>query len=801
MDRIVTKALKVDFHIHSHASSIKDGVLVKDGTKDNIGTLISPLKDNGVDMFAITDHDSFDKELYLSLKEHENVDYKKVLPGIEFSVWMEGSEGEYKEIHVIALFDDSSDTNIDKLDEAINKNHKVYDVPDKQCYTKDAFETILRQIGLSVVLIAHQKSSIRFENDREHDVSTLGEARFGELINIEYFDSLEFKTPKQSIFHKLFVKVPKKEIYEKIQFITGSDCHVWSAYPKHDPSDSSAMYYSYLKCLPTFRGLVMAVTDLGRISNSSLFFDNERKVLDSIKMTIDGNDMEIPLSKGINVIIGDNSIGKSLLLHKLTDYSKIEDNSTSKIPLGRKTDYESFLDKNNIDVINRFEEGSYEFLCQGEIRHLFEEGNLFSAFESSMYPEPTSSEPYISILNSIFDDIYFLLNEKFAYDEVFAKQLIDLEVVEPITGYSICTVSICPLSAFEKKDKLRNIVSKLKTLKSNLESLLELPLNEEELSYYNGVYEKVTNDLKKYTDIENNEKRKADIITALNSGITDFNNYTNGIKTEKEEKYQNLEECEDKIINAIGDLVSHRGNILSYNYDSINEVPITFNKKPYGKVVFNSVFKGKQEFINVSYVKSLLNRVMVADTPLLDTSKVSKGELNQNIKESAAENGKVGTELLKAKIDKLISDDFVNVNTITKNGELSSVEEYSAGFNATEFFYLKEMDNDKRIFLIDQPEDDVSQPSIASSIVPAIKHISLNRQVIMVTHNPQFVVNIDADNVIYLSRQKGKIKIVSGALEYKNEDDDILTIVENNLDGGEESIKKRWKRYEKSNSD
>ena len=44
----------------------------------------------------------------------------------------------------------------------------------------------------------------------------------------------------------------------------------------------------------------------------------------------------------------------------------------------------------------------------------------------------------------------------------------------------------------------------------------------------------------------------------------------------------------------------------------------------------------------------------------------------------------------------------------------------------------------------------------------------------MVTHNPQFIVNLDVDNVIYLSKVDGKFTIQSGALEYENTQYSVL---------------------------
>ena len=105
MQKIVKEGLKVDFHIHSFASSFKDGKKVSNNTIENIPTLVSKLIENNVNMVAITDHDNFDYALYKELKKEElnNNCIKKIIPGVEFSVKIDNSV-----VHIIALFDDCS---------------------------------------------------------------------------------------------------------------------------------------------------------------------------------------------------------------------------------------------------------------------------------------------------------------------------------------------------------------------------------------------------------------------------------------------------------------------------------------------------------------------------------------------------------------------------------------------------------------------------------------------------------------------------------------------------------------------
>lgn len=59
MQKIANNGLKLDLHIHSSESSKKDGKKVKNNTLSNIPVLIQKLDEQGVNICAITDHDTF----------------------------------------------------------------------------------------------------------------------------------------------------------------------------------------------------------------------------------------------------------------------------------------------------------------------------------------------------------------------------------------------------------------------------------------------------------------------------------------------------------------------------------------------------------------------------------------------------------------------------------------------------------------------------------------------------------------------------------------------------------------------
>lgn len=146
----------------------------------------------------------------------------------------------------------------------------------------------------------------------------------------------------------------------------------------------------------------------------------------------------------------------------------------------------------------------------------------------------------------------------------------------------------------------------------------------------------------------------------------------------------------------------------------------------------------------------------------------------------------------------LLEEDLRPKNSIIYQG-MDKYAELSSGLDAKIYFDLLSYETlQDGIYIIDQPEDNISQSAIRNYLLDRFKTMGENRQVIMVTHNPQFIVNLDIDNLIFLSQKDGKIAVQSGALEYNCPEYNILDIVAQNIDGGLDSIKKRWKRYEKT---
>ena len=102
--------------------------------------------------------------------------------------------------------------------------------------------------------------------------------------------------------------------------------------------------------------------------------------------------------------------------------------------------------------------------------------------------------------------------------------------------------------------------------------------------------------------------------------------------------------------------------------------------------------------------------------------------------------------------------------------------------------------NDK-ILIIDQPEDQLDNNTVNTILVPAFKFAKKKRQIFLITHNANLVINADAEQIIVAEDDKKDKKVT---LTYKAgslEDEDIKSDICNILEGGKEAFKKRRLKY------
>ncbi|OJX75808.1 TrlF family AAA-like ATPase [Leifsonia sp. 71-9] len=147
--------------------------------------------------------------------------------------------------------------------------------------------------------------------------------------------------------------------------------------------------------------------------------------------------------------------------------------------------------------------------------------------------------------------------------------------------------------------------------------------------------------------------------------------------------------------------------------------------------------------------------------------------------------------------DWLVSTDHISVSYGVQY-EGINIEQLSPGTRGIVLLllYLALDRDDERPLIIDQPEENLDPKSIYSELVQRFREARDRRQVIIVTHNANLVVNTDADQVIVATSSSSRVgalpdlSYISGGLENATIREAVCEI----LEGGREAFRDRARR-------
>jgi energy-coupling factor transporter ATP-binding protein EcfA2 len=136
-------------------------------------------------------------------------------------------------------------------------------------------------------------------------------------------------------------------------------------------------------------------------------------------------------------------------------------------------------------------------------------------------------------------------------------------------------------------------------------------------------------------------------------------------------------------------------------------------------------------------------------------------------------------------------NEFITHNIVVTS-QNKNITKLSHGQQGTIYLRLKLAANlFSKTIIYDQPEDDLDNEFIMSDLVSIFKKIKKYRQVIIVSHNANLVVNADSEQVIIAQNEEGILNYVSGSLENTHINRQICKI----LEGGESAFLNREKKY------
>jgi predicted ATPase len=123
------------------------------------------------------------------------------------------------------------------------------------------------------------------------------------------------------------------------------------------------------------------------------------------------------------------------------------------------------------------------------------------------------------------------------------------------------------------------------------------------------------------------------------------------------------------------------------------------------------------------------------------------------------------------------------------------LEQYSIGQKSTALISFVLAHEDKKLFIIDQPEDDLDNHTVAKEIIGRISHLKPSTQFIFATHNPNILVLGDSEQVVackyHDDKQRTEFSLI-GSIDNELIQQEAINIME----GGREAFDRRKNIYQ-----
>ena len=762
---MLNSVINIDLHIHSAASGYKDGAVVSNSDISHLDVLFAKLEENDINLFSITDHNRFDVNLYEAINEwiadHPSSCVKAVLPGVEFDVKFEADKTS---CHVIAIFNvkdwarDACAIKDAIGSRLLTQKEAAYDV--------DEFEALLRDTGLDFMLIAHQHEGLTINPKKKHSLSN-SSGLATEMLCFGYIDAVEYNNSRvQGIlldeFHQL--ELPTTAI-------VGSDCHSWEHYPAHDSNQPAKTPFSTrVKCLPSFQGLLLAFTSPGTRFQVSAP-KPKPGYLSSFSY---GESGFVELSPGINAIIGENGSGKSSLLELFVNEKPKEK------WIG------DFHSRHSIVCSGSPNPSRMVQIKQGQLRHSFDSGSLFS---ESLF-EDVDHEQFEKDIRAFSEALKARVKSAVvAKSHRIALGSSTLRINPELEGATF-NVNVVSNEEFTRvnnvhatRDKaLKKIAGDIKEeIKSGYYTIEESAELERALQIVSDLRGRVSAHKE---EVETQQALRNIIHLAVEEYAANCNLHTTEIDSLKKEYRKEKWEFLTSITNVLADMSAPNRRLPSLTCSKDQGTSRSLNN--------GFVFQTTAKYATVSsLVDSLLTAIFNKDYQSL--SAIDGLDTDDAVSNAVSGSGK---KAWTTRWDDVVNK-FIGEMEQTERSILDQRNEARIGntFGEQSLIYYKYKSfnsNDWDLLLVDQPEDDISHSKINSELASYLNTLRATHQIIMVTHNPLLVVNLDVDNVIVLEEKAGKLDVTSGCLESIG----ILEKVAEHMDGGINAIRRRLRAYE-----
>lgn len=396
-----------------------------------------------------------------------------------------------------------------------------------------------------------------------------------------------------------------------------------------------------------------------------------------------------------------------------------------------------------------------------------------------------------------------LINQKqLLIDSLQSKEIKDFYSIE----YDDIDLLLAKVSTISNSLKLNEQKA---FIEDNLFKKHQIELNEQKATLNNKLepFLRDQDTKKQIQEIEKNILDDRQKLQQYELLLTDLSKTKESLITAKERIFNLLKETYQEYVEVIKNLENRVAGLNDNKFKIQGKVKFNFPN-------FRNSFIEKSDSRSASY-----NDYSIFDENKSGTSDFDFEQLYQQLKEVFESIIDTGKYSLRSKIDpknaikELFIDHFFDYWEVSYDNDV--LEKMSTGKASFVILMLiMGLSKSNAPILIDQPEDNLDNRSITKDLVTYLRQKKIERQIILVTHNPNVVVNADAENII-IAHQSGqndrltsslfKFDYINGAIENTqshdiNEKDLLKSMgirehIAEIVEGGKEAFKKRERKY------
>ena len=776
MNKILRNANIWDLHIHTTLGTPTKKNYGNDSTEKFVNTIVDIFNKskNKMGMISFTDHNRINADAYEIFMKKSDI---AIIPGIEVDVYL-SEEDEYSK-HIIFYFDESELDNIrqlkDLLEEYINSKSKVI-------FEDFIMQLVMHNKHFAVSPHAFKQGKRGIDNDWFNEEKAVrGTNEFTGLI-FPFWEA----SGKTSICKAIeFLNRQYNDENNRQAVIAFSDSADYETIKKYIDNP-----HQYFRCLNSFQGLLLAGSDPERIiyEKESRPTSNPTEKIKEIVLSNDlkklknNNLIRIELSDRLNVIVGGRGKGKSALLDAIV-YSLNKNEIEVR-------DRREFVKNFHVEITN-FNDATmpsdikFLYFSQSYIGKLFD-GASQTKLESFFKKE---FEHNINVTEGIAD-LQALMEKTRTRDVVE-----DININDELLCFVYIGGETTYLQVKRVKGKSISLIKDGKSYYDVIKSVLpnDKEIWDEELEYELKAFIQMLLEKICITNYKNNISTT--FATLIKKRIDELRKEKS---KEIKKKIESKKKLEQKLrflynkelerirqINRLYEIDENYTKIMISEYEAYGE----------GNNRFYFVSAANKEH-PVEYAKRVIVD-SVNKTRLKDFDKKSNAEVSQEyattdrlmnvLKDQVEFAGVIEeidtlSEIKREKIQKII---YVH------DGEYNDLHKTSPGMQTNAVMEYILHSESTIPLLIDQPEDNIDNEARYSQLTKWIRKQKYKRQIILVTHDANIVINGDAENVIIANHNGEKFQYDYGALEYS----DILDKAAIILDGGKVAIHRRIEKY------